>query len=121
MSKESLRWRLISFDVRDPKRYRQVAKIIKAYANRIQYSVFRARLDDRETARLRWELSRVMDAEDALLVLDLCPRCATRVVSQNQVDDWTLEPPVVLFPRAGMNHGPSTVAPTSNDESQDPP
>jgi CRISPR-associated protein Cas2 len=60
MSRETLRWRLISFDVRDTKRYRQVTKIIKGVAVRVQYSVFRARLDDRETERLRWELSRVM-------------------------------------------------------------
>lgn len=103
MANETQRWRLISFDIREPKRYRQVVRIIKGYAARIQYSVFRSRLDDRETERLRWELSRVMAEEDALLVVDLCPRCAARVVSKNQVDDWTLEPATVLFAGAGAN------------------
>ena len=119
MAKETLRWRLISFDIRDPKRYRQVAKIIKAYAVRIQYSVFRARLDDRETERLRWELSRAMAEEDALLVLDLCPRCAARVISQNQVDDWTAEPPMVLFSGSHTEHGSTTAALDSSDESDE--
>ena len=116
MAKETLRWRLISFDIRDPKRYRQAARIIKAYAVRIQYSVFRARLDDRETERLRWELARVLSAEDALLVLDLCPRCAGRVVSQNQVDDWTAEPPMVLFSGIRSEHGSVSPRPSSDEE-----
>src|SRR5512138_3423971 len=91
MAHETRRWRLISFDIREPKRYRKVIKVLRAYATRIQYSVYRARLDDRETERLRWELSVVMDKADALLVVDLCPHCAARVISKNQVDDWTAE------------------------------
>lgn len=117
MSKENLRWRLISFDIRDTKRYRHVARIIKGYATRIQYSVFRARLDDRETQRLRWELSRVMADEDALLVLDLCPRCAARVISQNQVDDWTVEPAMVLFSSGPMHqHAPTPAETIDGDD-----
>ncbi len=119
MANETQRWRLISFDIREPKRYRQVAKIIKGYAVRIQYSVFRARMDDRETERLRWELSRVMAEEDALLVVDLCPHCAARVVSKNQVDDWTLEPATVLFAGASANHASDPGDSGSSDSSHE--
>lgn len=107
MAHDTLRWRLVSFDTREPRRYRQVIKILKGFATRIQYSVFRARLDDRETERLRWELSRVMAEEDALLVVDLCPHCASRVISKNQVADWTEEPAVVHFVGGAQNQAPS--------------
>lgn len=97
MARDTERWRLISFDIRDPSRYRRVIKILKGYAVRVQYSVFRSRLDDRQSERMRWELSREMAPEDALLVLDLCPHCAERVVAKNQLDDWTTEPPAVVI------------------------
>ena len=111
MAYDTQRWRLISFDIREPKRYRRPIKVLKAYATRVQYSVFRARLDDRETERLRWELSRAMDPEDALLVVDLCPHCASRVISRNQVDDWTDDPPVAVFVGGSENHGPVAAIP----------
>lgn len=41
-------WHLVSYDVRDAKRLRQVAKKLEGYGGRVQYSVFRCRLD-RET------------------------------------------------------------------------
>ncbi len=83
------RWRLICYDVCDPKRYRKLYKIVRSYATPLQYSVFRARLDDRQVERLRWQLARVTTDEDRLLIIDLCPRCATRVVVRNHLDDWT--------------------------------
>lgn len=87
------RWRLVCYDVRDDKRYRAVYKIVRGAGERVQYSVFRCRLDDREAERLRWRLAQVMDPVDALLIVDLCPRCATNVVTRNHVEGWTEEPP----------------------------
>lgn len=87
------RWRLVCYDVRDEKRYRKVYKIIRGAGHAVQYSVFRCRLDDLETERLRWRLSKVMDVEDALLIVDLCPSCAKRVISRNHVEGWAEEPP----------------------------
>ena len=86
------RWRLICYDIRDVKRYRKVFKLLRGAGRSVQYSIFRARLDDRETEQLRWELSRLMASEDALLIIDLCPRCASAVVSRNHVEGWTTEP-----------------------------
>ncbi|EMN95623.1 CRISPR-associated endoribonuclease Cas2-like protein, partial [Leptospira interrogans serovar Medanensis str. UT053] len=34
-------WRLVSYDIREPKRLRRVAKIMEGFGERIQYSVFR--------------------------------------------------------------------------------
>lgn len=82
------RWRLVAYDVRDVKRYRKVFKIMRGAGHSVQYSLFRCHLDAREVEKLRWKLSEVMAAEDRLLIVDLCPTCATHVVSRNHVDGW---------------------------------
>lgn len=92
MSADEKRWRLICYDIREPKRYRRVHKIIKGHARRLQYSVFRSLLDGRELERLRWRLAKEMAAEDSLMVIDLCPRCAQRAIAANDLDGWALEP-----------------------------
>ena len=50
-------WYLIAYDVREPTRLREVAKHIEGYGERLQFSVFRCRLTERELERLRWELT----------------------------------------------------------------
>ena len=82
------RWRLICYDIREPARWRRVYRIVRGAGTHVQYSIFRCRLDDRELEKLRWELSKVMAPEDALLVVDLCPRCAGNVISRNHVEGW---------------------------------
>ncbi len=78
----------MSYDIRDPKRYRLVHKILKGYGAAVQFSVFRCQLDDRATAELRWKLEKAMSEADSLLVVDLCPTCAGRVISRNHVEGW---------------------------------
>jgi len=48
------RWRLICYDIRDVKRYRKVFRVLRGTGRSVQYSIFRARLDDRQTEQLRW-------------------------------------------------------------------
>jgi CRISPR-associated protein Cas2 len=104
------RWRLICYDIRDPARWRDVYRIVTGHGHRVQYSIYRARLDDQQVEQLRWELSRVMDPTDALLIVDLCPSCASNVISRNHVTGW--QDPVVSFRVVGgesatvMEHGP---------------
>ncbi len=93
MSYQQRRWRLVCYDIRDPGRWRQVHRIVKGFGRRVQLSVYRCRLDDKQTQQLRWELSRVMASEDDLLIVDLCPSCAERVVARNHVESWTTQPP----------------------------
>ena len=85
---ETKRWRLVCYDVRDPKRYRKTHKLLKGYGEPVQFSIFRCRLDDRGAAELRFELARVLSEQDSLLILDLCPRCAGRVISCNHKAGW---------------------------------
>jgi len=86
------KWRLVCYDVRDPKRYRKLYKIMKGAGRRVQYSIFRCRLDDREVEQLRWELAKILDPLDRLLIIDLCPSCASRVISRNHVEGWVESP-----------------------------
>lgn len=87
-------WHLVSYDVRDDKRRAKVAKCMEGYGERLQYSVFRTFLSTRALARLRWELSRILDQEDGLLVIRLCPHCQARVQDQHGVRDWRSEAPL---------------------------
>jgi CRISPR-associated protein Cas2 len=70
---------LMAYDVMDPKRLRKVHKTMRAWGEPVQYSVFRVRCTGRELARLRFELGRVLDPGDRLLVIRLCTGCAARV------------------------------------------
>lgn len=90
------RWRLVCYDIRDAARYRHLHKLIKGFGTPVQYSVFRCFLDDRTTAELRWRLERILDTEDSLLIVDLCPTCAGKVVSRNHVEGWDEAPPAFL-------------------------
>ncbi len=69
-------WYLVTYDVRDPRRLRRVAKFLEGYGTRLQYSVFRCSLRPREMERMHWQLTRLLDAEDGLLILRLCADCA---------------------------------------------
>ena len=89
------RWRLVCYDIRDPRRLREVYKIVSGNGHRVQYSIYRARLDDVQLEQLRWELSRVMAPDDSLLIVDLCPTCAANVISKNHVEGW--QDPVPSF------------------------
>jgi CRISPR-associated protein Cas2 len=103
------RWRLLCYDIREPKRYRKAFKILRGAGHSVQYSIFRARLDDREMEKLRWQLAEVMAPEDALLVLDLCPRCASKVISRNHVEGWTEEVSTFRIVGASCDHASDDV------------
>jgi len=88
-------WHLISYDIRDPKRLRRVAKLLEGYGTRLQYSVFRCRLDDVTLEKLHWELNQVMADGDDLLVMPLCSECAAKVPIHSTGDQssWAEKPP----------------------------
>ncbi len=84
----SKNWYLVSYDVREPRRLRRVAKSLEGYGTRVQYSVFRCRLRPRELERLQWELTRTLDPTDELLIIGLCDGCAGRIRTKGQKDSW---------------------------------
>jgi CRISPR-associated protein Cas2 len=88
-------WHLITYDVRDAKRLRKVAKKLEGYGERLQYSVFRCRMDRLALEKLCWELAEIMAASDDLLVMPMCSRCAERVPLHSTGDQsaWAADPP----------------------------
>lgn len=91
------KWHLVSYDVRDDGRLRRVARLLEGYGERLQYSVFRCRLGTVELQRLRWELTRVVADEDALLIIPICERCAGGVgglhAERGSEGSWAEEAP----------------------------
>ncbi len=88
-------WHLISYDVRDPKRLKKVAKKLESYGTRIQYSVFRVRVDNQSLEKLHWELNQILSEEDNLLVIPLCSGCASKIPEHSSGDqsEWAGSPP----------------------------
>jgi CRISPR-associated protein Cas2 len=82
---------LISYDIREPKRWRKAFKILKGYGRPLQYSLFRCYLSQVEFEKLRWELEKVLEAEDALLFVGLCSGCVERVNARNRKEAWAEE------------------------------
>lgn len=91
---------LVCYDIRDPRRLRQVFKICKGYGEHWQYSIFFCVIKEIDRERLQSELEDVMHHdEDQILILDLgeneaTARYRTTVLGQGQDDP--LEGMVVL-------------------------
>lgn len=79
---------LICYDIRCPKRWRKAYKLLESYGERIQYSIFRAWLTLREREKLRWELEKILEAEDSLLIIGICNRCVERLIAFNRSESW---------------------------------
>lgn len=82
------RWLIVAYDVRDPKRLRLVAKHLEGYGERIQYSIFRCHLSERDIERLRWELVKILSEEDSLIFIGLCDTCASKISKKAINIDW---------------------------------
>lgn len=87
------KWHLITYDVRDDRRLRRVARLLEGYGERLQYSVFRCHLGTVELQRLRWDLTRLMAEEDDLLIIPVCDRCASGVAGLHAHQAWDREQP----------------------------
>ncbi len=66
---------LFSYDISDDKRRNRTFKILDAWGDHAQYSVFFAELNPTELAGLKMRLDRVINHdEDQILILDLGPQ-----------------------------------------------
>lgn len=63
---------LICYDIADPKRLRNTAKICESYGSRIQFSVFESSLSATMLAQLKSELNAVINhSNDQILFVDM--------------------------------------------------
>jgi CRISPR-associated protein Cas2 len=89
---EDKHWHLICYDIRDPKRWYRAHKILKGCGERLQYSIFRVQMNRTRIEALRWELSKVLEGDDDLIIIRLCPGCAQRIVDTRNSAGWREEP-----------------------------
>ena len=87
----------ISYDIRDDRRRLKVAKILEDFGDRVQLSVFEARLEAGDLERLQRRLAEQVNLEeDSLRFYRLCAACVPRVevLGQAQV---TQEPDFIII------------------------
>jgi CRISPR-associated protein Cas2 len=81
-------WYVVCYDITEHKRWRKVYKLLNGYGRRLQYSIFRCKLTVRAMEKLRWELEKLLTAEDRLLILTLCESCEHRTSTHNRPESW---------------------------------
>ncbi len=86
-------WHLVCYDIRDHKRWYRAYKVLKGRGERLQYSIFRVQMNKTQLEALRWELSKILDEEDDLMIARLCPGCAQRIIDSRGVEKWKEPPP----------------------------
>ena len=70
----------VAYDITDDKRRNKVAKILKDFGTRIQYSVFECNTDRRAQLRLQNRLEKVIDfGEDTITFYHLCATCEKQI------------------------------------------
>lgn len=63
---------LFMYDIADPKRLRQLAKLMSSYGVRVQYSVFECKLKPSQFNKLKIKATTIMDLEaDAVRIYPL--------------------------------------------------
>ncbi|MFM7148425.1 MAG: CRISPR-associated endonuclease Cas2 [Gemmataceae bacterium] len=76
---------LVCYDIRDPKRLKQVASTCEDFGYRRQYSVFLCRITELEMLRLRIRLEDIINREeDQVLIIPMCRRCVSAITCIGQ-------------------------------------
>lgn len=71
---------VIVYDIRDDRRRNKIFQTLKNYATPIQYSVFEARLQEKDLIMLRHKLCKLIKKdEDSLIFYYRCEACKDRV------------------------------------------
>ncbi|MEM9541480.1 MAG: CRISPR-associated endonuclease Cas2 [Cyanobacteria bacterium P01_E01_bin.42] len=85
---EQQNWYLVAYDIRCPKRWRKAYELLQGYGDRVQYSLFRCYLSQRDREKLRWQLEDILAREDDLLLIRLSHRCVANLAAYNRPNAW---------------------------------
>jgi CRISPR-associated protein Cas2 len=85
---EEKHWHLVCYDIRDPKRWAKAYKVLKGAGEHLQLSIFRVELTRTKLAKMQWRLSQILEKEDSLMIVRLCPGCAQRVIDSRGENYW---------------------------------
>ncbi|MCA3011612.1 MAG: CRISPR-associated endonuclease Cas2 [Myxococcaceae bacterium] len=84
---------LVTYDVADPKRLRQVFKVMKGFGTWLQLSVFSCDLTEMTLVMMKAELAKVINAaEDGVLIVDVGPSDGRGMTSFECLGRATLPP-----------------------------
>lgn len=79
---------LICYDVPDDRRRDRIARHLDSFGDRVQYSVFEARLGSEHLEEMRVGLEELLDPEeDRVAVYPLCAACAGKVLRLGRGSD----------------------------------
>jgi len=79
---------IISYDIPDDRRRTKIAKTLLDFGDRVQYSVFEAKLDKKLLDKLIQKLIEIIEeSEDSIRVYPLCAACETgiRILGQGKI------------------------------------
>jgi len=72
---------LVSYDIPDDRRRTKLAKALKDFGDRVQYSVFECLLDNRLLESMMKKITGLIDeSEDSVRIYDLCAGCEKNIV-----------------------------------------
>ncbi len=70
----------VAYDITDDKRRNKIAKILKDFGQRVQYSVFECNIDQRAFLRLQNRLEKTMNFdEDTITFYHICAACEKQI------------------------------------------
>jgi CRISPR-associated protein Cas2 len=70
---------IVAYDIRDPRRWRRVFRLMNGYGEWLQLSVFQCRLNRRRRIELKFALGEIIDhLQDHVVILDLGPAAGIR-------------------------------------------
>ncbi|MDE3059087.1 MAG: CRISPR-associated endonuclease Cas2 [Bacteroidota bacterium] len=70
---------VVTYDIASDRHRTKIAKILKDFGDRVQYSVFECNLTDSEYTRLQKKLARHVEQGDSIRYYMLCGSCKEKV------------------------------------------
>lgn len=87
---------VISYDIPDNQRRNQLAKVLKGFGSRVQYSVFEAHLTRSQFKQMKQVVNGIIDTdEDSVRYYALCHACTGRI-EVPAVGDVTTVPETIV-------------------------
>ena len=87
---------VISYDIPEDRRRSQLAKVLKGFGTRVQYSVFEAHLTRSQFEQMKQAVNSVIDPDkDAVRYYSLCRACIGRI-EVPAVGDVTVVPETIV-------------------------
>ncbi|MFA6011016.1 MAG: CRISPR-associated endonuclease Cas2 [Desulfobacteraceae bacterium] len=88
---------LVSYDIPDDKRRTRLAKAIKDFGDRVQYSVFECLLDDALFEQMTDRITSIIDMnEDSVRIYRMCGSCEKKIQIIGQGDISRIEEVYIL-------------------------